>query len=214
MNRRILVPLVVLALGAGAGVAARSRSTAGGETAPTVVAWRPADVARLLVASGDRRVELIRGGQGTWRALSDTSPQTANLLVSFEDRLLPMRAYRAVTADPTDDGFALNEPEIVLDLEAITGERQRVALGAPTFTGGGFYVRHLGASRRIYLVPRRTIDDLRSLIKGQLVTSADPFSDKVRQREAEELDARRRKGMTPYLQQVLDAGADLPPELR
>jgi hypothetical protein len=72
----------------------------------------------------------------------------------------------------------------VLTIRSRSGQTHKVAFGAQTFNTGGFYARRLGRDG-VYLVPRRPIDDLRSLIAGERIDSENIVDQKLR-----ELDAR------------------------
>jgi hypothetical protein len=181
----------------------------------TVLAQQPSEVRRLQIESGGRQVDVERTGDGTWRAAPGTSPQSATLLFGLEQKILPMLAYRTVTADPSDPQFGLQKPDVVLEVEDMSGVRQRVELGAASFTGGGFYARLTGTGgrpddpRRLYLVARQTMDELRSLAVGQPVHSPNPSGDRISRVDAEQGN-QDQPAVTPYLQQVLDTGATAP----
>jgi len=176
------------------------------KTLPAVIPERPSQVRRLMVESGGRRVELRRSTDGGWSPAPGTPPQAASLLLAAEDRLLPLRAYRSLMADPADPQFGLRDPPVVVDVEDDRGARQQVALGAPSFSGGGFYARRLDGSRLLYLVARQTMSDLRSLVTGQVIKGTDSLEEKAGKLADEPTH------QTPaWLQQVLDAGGRLPP---
>jgi hypothetical protein len=162
---------------------------------------------------------MTRTVDGVWRAASGTPPQSATLLFGLEGRLLPMLAYRTVTADPSDPQFGLEKPDVVLEVEDTSGVRQRVELGAATFTGGGFYARRAETggrpedSRRLYLVARQTMDEVRSVAAGQVVHSLNAVGDKISQFDAQQT-REDQPNITPYLQQVLDTGAQSPEGLK
>ena len=205
--KRLAVLLAVLAVTGGVALTHR---TGGTKTVPTVLALRPADVHRIAVFSGGRGVELTRDADGAWHAAAGTSPQAAVRLFSAEERLLPLRAYRVVTADPSDPQYGLGEPAAVLRVETASGTTREVALGAATFTGGGFYA-HLGEqSRRLYLVPRQTMNDLRSLIEGEALPGTDPLQAKADKADAEAGKEDDQVHVSAWLQQILDAGAHVP----
>jgi hypothetical protein len=80
-----------------------------------------------------------------------------------------------------------------------------VALGRPTFTDGGVYAERRGDPGRVYLVPRRMMDDLRSLVVGQRIdTPSDDLAKKVGE------NTPRDDGTSWWLRQALDAGGSPP----
>ena len=177
---------------------------------PTVVDLSPGAVRRLAVEAAGRHAELVRTGHG-WTAGPDTIPGSAPLLVGAEDRLFPMRAYRVVRADAADPQYGLADPSAVVRLEARSGRRVAVRLGAATFTGAGFYATQDGDPGRLYLVPRNTLELLTALTTGERVETADPLQKRTGRYGAEQDDAGRSKEMPIYLRQVLDAGGQAPP---
>lgn len=177
---------------------------------PAVVDLSAGVVRRLVVESGGRKAELVRADRG-WAAGPGTTPQSAPLLLGVEDQLFPMRAYRVVRADPDDPQYGLAEPSAVVRLEDRAGHRLGLRFGAASFTGAGFYARQDGDPGRVYLVPRNTLDLLRSLTTGERASTADPLRDRAGQYEAHQVEAGRDKEIPVYLRQVLDAGGQTPP---
>ncbi len=210
--RAVLVPaasgLVVCALAATALLARPHR--AHHATVATVVAARPADVRSISLRSGERRVTLDRRGDGAWDGPGGTPEPSAGLLATIEDQLLPLQAYKAVTTDATRPEFGLVTPDVILDVEEHTGRRFEVAFGAPSFSGGGYYVQRTD-DPRLFLVPRQTVDNLRSLLLGRSFSSPNPVNDKLAQLGDEQEKGAAGPRIGPYLQQVLNAGAR-PPE--
>lgn len=214
--RRRLAPLGIRGLVAlsvvtavAVGVALRDGGP-GRKALPAVVGLEPSDVRRLVVEAGGQQANLTRQGTG-WFPEAGTPPQSAPLLYSIEGQLLPMLAYRAVAADPTDPQYGLVEPEVAVRLQDDTGEQITILIGAASFSGAGFYALRQGDPHRVYLVPRNTMDLLRSLITGRPTTSADLLSDRAGRYQAEREQAERDKDVTTYLRQVLDAGGRTPP---
>jgi uncharacterized protein DUF4340 len=170
----------------------------------------PAALRRLVVEADGRHAELTRVA-GTWAAASGTPSQSAPLLVSAEGQLFPMLAYRVLTADPADPQYGLAAPAAVVQLQDRNGREIGVRLGAASFSGAGFYARHDGDPGRVYLVPRNTVDLLRSLTTGERTSSADPLRDRAGQYEAERDEAGRKKDVPVYLRQVVERGGQMPP---
>ncbi|HET9772184.1 MAG TPA: DUF4340 domain-containing protein [Acidimicrobiia bacterium] len=186
------------------GAAAVSRSfTEEPEQEPpaTVVAASAESVRRITVESGDRRVELARTASGSWSGAAGASPALDALMSDIEERLFPLRAYRAVAADPSSPEYGLTRPEITFRVEETGGRTSEVALGAPTFTNGGVYARRSSEAGRLYLVPRRMMDDLRSLVTGRRVDAANDLPDKLREATP------KHDPTSWWLRQALDAGA-------
>jgi hypothetical protein len=177
---------------------------------PAVVDLSAGAVRRLVVEAGGRQAELVRH-TGSWAPGPGTTPQSAPLLQSGEDRLFPMRAYRVLRADPADPQYGLAEPSVVVRVEDRAGRQVGLSLGAATFTGAGFYATLDGDPGRLYLVPRSTLDLLRALTTGERGATADPLRDRAGQYEAEQEKAGLDKEVSIYLRQVIDAGGQMPP---
>ena len=79
-----------------------------------------------------------------------------------------------------------------------------MVFGRPTFTDGGVYAERRGDPGRAYLVPRRMMDDLRSLVAGRRIDPPDDLATKVRD------NAPRDDGTSWWLRQALDAGGTPP----
>jgi len=80
-----------------------------------------------------------------------------------------------------------------------------VALGRPTFTDGGVYAERRDEPGRVYLVPRRMMDDLRSLAAGQRIDApSDDLAKKVGENTPKD------DGTSWWLRQALDAGGTPP----
>jgi hypothetical protein len=171
------------------------------EPPATVVPASSTSVRRIAVESGDRRVELTRTGTGTWSGASGPSPALDALMSDIEERLFPLRAYRSLAGDPASPEYGLAQPEITFRVEETGGRTHEIALGAPTFTRGGVYARRSSEAGQLYLVPRRMMDDLRSLVTGRRVDAADDLPDKLRQATP------KHDPTSWWLRQALDAGA-------
>jgi hypothetical protein len=200
--------VTILAM-AGVGAAVR-RGDPARTTLPAVVDLAASAVGRLVVDVGGRQAELTRHARG-WSASPGTPPQSAPLLLSTEDELFPMLAYRVVRADPADPQYGLTDPAAVVRLEDRGGTLFSLRMGAASFSGAGFYANHDRDPGRVYLVPRNTVDLLRSLATGERKSSADPVEDRAGRVEAEQDEAGRSKGTSTYLRQAIDAGAEVPP---
>ena len=170
----------------------------------------PASVRRLVVDAGGRQAELTHDDRG-WSADPGTAAPSAALVVSAERQLFPMLAYRVLAADPADPQYGLAEPAAVVRLQDREGRQFGVRFGAATFSGAGFYARQDGDAGRLFLVPRNTVDLLRSLTTGERTSSADPLSSRAGRYEAEQQEARQAKEVPVYLRQVIDRGGQMPP---
>ena len=178
---RIAVAALLVAAGlAGAAVLSRAATTAKRSAPPaTVLAVAPGEVGHVSLESHGRRVELARA-DGTWKAVAGASVITVGLMTDVEEQLFPLRAYRSLAADTTSPEYGLADPEIRLEVDEVGGARHEVAIGRPTFTNGGVYAERSGEPGRVYLVPRRMMDDLRSLVAGQRVDSPSDLAQQMR----------------------------------
>ena len=204
---RITVPALCVALGL-AGAAGLSRAiTTRKRSAPpaTVLAVRPAAVRRVSLESNGRHVELVHA-DGFWSAGAGASVVTVGLMSDVEGRLLPLQAYRSLPADTTSPEYGLADPEITLRVTDTDGQDHEVALGRPTFTNGGVYVERRGDPGRVYLVPRRMMDDLRSLVAGRRIDTPDDLAKKV------QANTPKDDTTSWWLKQALDAGGPPPGE--
>ncbi|HVW34474.1 MAG TPA: DUF4340 domain-containing protein, partial [Acidimicrobiia bacterium] len=168
----------------------------------TVLGVAPGAVRHVTVTAGDRRVELAHA-DGFWTPGAGASRVTVGLLSDAESRLFPLQAYRTLRADTSSAEYGLAEPELTFSVEDTDGKEHAVALGAPTFTNGGVYAERREEPGRVYLVPRRMMDDLRSLVTGQRIDTPDDLAKKMQQ------SAPKDDGASWWLRQVLDSG---PPE--
>jgi hypothetical protein len=197
------VGLAAIAVVAGGGDPAR-------ETLPALVDLSPAGVRRVVVETDGRLADLTRDDRG-WSASTGTPPQSAPLLLSTEDQLFPMLAYRVVQANQDDPQYGLADPEAVVRLETRSGTPVEVRVGAASFSGAGFYARRGNDPGRVYLVPRNTLDLLRSLAIGERKSSADSLEGRAGRIQAEQDEAGREKQTSPYLRQAIEAGGQVPP---
>jgi hypothetical protein len=195
---RVAVPAVCVAVGV-VGAAATSRALTGKRTqAPpaNVLALPAAEVRSITVESGSQQVSLARSADGTW---TGASPETEGLMADIQPRLFPLQAYRSLTADTSSPEFGLARPEVTFRVSDARGEEHRVLLGGATFTNGGVYARRSTDAGRLYLVPRRMMDDLRSLLAGRRVDAANDLPDKLREKTP------KHDPTSWWLRQALDA---------
>ena len=202
---RITVPALCVAVGlAGAAGLSRTMTTRKRSTPPaTVLAVRPEAVRRVTLESNGRHVELGQA-DGSWRAGAGASVVTVGLMTGVEEQLFPLRAYRSLAADSASPEFGLVDPEITFRVTDTDGQDHEVALGRPTFTNGGVYAERRGEPGRVYLVPRRMMDDLRSLVAGRRIDSPDDLAKKVGENTPKD------DGTSWWLRQALDAGGAPP----
>ena len=205
---KLLASVAILGLVA-AGAALRSRDHER-PSLPALVDLAPGSVRRLVVEADGRQAELSRDAAG-WSSDPGTPPPSAALLASSERQLFPMLAYRVLAADPADPQYGLAEAATVVRLEDHHGGRVGLRLGAASFSGAGSYARQDGDAGRVFLVPRNTVDLLRSLTIGERTSSADPLSTRAGRFEAEQEKAKAAKDVPVYLRQVLERGGRMPP---
>jgi hypothetical protein len=201
--------VALLAAGAAAAVLLGS-SESEPAALPSLVDVSPAEVQRLVVEAGGRQAELTRAGL-SWSSVSGTPPQSAPLLESTEARLFPLLAYRVLNADPADPQYGLVDPAALVRLDDGAGRETSVRFGAANFSGAGFYARHDSRPDRLYLVPRNTVDLLRSLTTGERITSADPLGDQAGRYRAEREKVAQENEVPVYLRQVIESGGETPP---
>ena len=203
----LVVPAVLAVTATGAVL--RSSGT-DREIPPTLMDVAPATVQRLVVEVGGRQAGLTRHREG-WTAEPGTPPESTVLAAGAEQQLFPMLGYRMLHADPADPQYGLTQPAAVLRVEDHRGRQMGVRLGAASFSGAGFYARLDGDASRVYLVPRSTVDLLRSLATGERTSSADALRGRADQYEADQDEAGREQEVPVYLRQVLDRGGQVPP---
>jgi|GEM_PF-2097240 len=190
---------VALALAGAAGLSRAATTRKRSAPPASLLALRPESVRRLTLDSKGRHVELDHA-DGVWRAGAGASVVTVALMSDVEGRLLPLRAYRSLGADTASAEYGLADPEIILTVTDTAGKDHQVALGRPTFTDGGVYADRRGEPGRVYLVPRRMMDDLRSLVAGQRIDRSDDLAERMRQSTPKD------DGTSWWLRQALDAG--------
>jgi hypothetical protein len=203
---RVVAPSLCVAL-AVIGAAAVSRSLTEerhAEPPATVLPVSRSDVRRITIESGDGQVELSRSDAGSWSGAAGASPELEGLMSGIEERLFPLRAYRALAADTSSPEYGLGDPEITFRVEDTRGRPHEIVLGASTFTNGGVYARRSTDAGRLYLVPRRMMDDLRSLATGRRVDAPNDLPDKLREATP------KHDPTSWWLRQVLDAAAPGP----
>lgn len=203
---RLAVPAMGIAL-ALVGTAAASRALHHEprvEPPADVVAVGVADVERVVIATAERRVELARAGDGTWTGAPGTTRTAEALMTEVEERLFPLQAYRSLPADTASAEFGLDDPEITFRIEATGGRYHEVLLGARTYTGGGVYARLARDPSRLYLVPRRMMDDLRSLVAGRRIDATNDLPEKLQE------NTPRHDPTSWWLRQVEDAAGPGP----
>lgn len=132
-------------------------------TTYTVVALAPHDVVRLVVEDGTGRAVFDRPATGGWRAEPPGSPDGPAVLAAAEAELLPLVAFRRLAVGSDEPEFGLQPPQLFVHLEDHAGTSHRIDIGSPTVTGGGFYARRKGDDH-LYVVTRRVVDDLRTLL--------------------------------------------------
>jgi hypothetical protein len=201
--------LVVAVLLGASGVGMASRHFAGRhkEPVPKAMPVELSEVRTVEINQGAQHVDLQLERDGSWTTAAGPAPALAALMSDMEGRLFPLLAYRAVRIGPSGAQFGPADAALTLAVEALDGERRSVALGAQTFTGGGVYARRSGDPDTVYLVPRRMVDDLRSLLAGRRIDAANDIPQKVRDLSREAAEAQDSGPTSYWLQQVLDADA-------
>jgi len=168
-----------------------------------VVEVPPAQVHRVAVEGEGRAVGLVRTSSATWLAEPPTPEVAVSLMSESEDEILPLAAFRRLDADPHSAEYGLAEPGLVVRIQNAAGEEQVVAIGAVTFSGAGSYARRESDPGHVYLLVRKTVDDLRSLLRGERVNT--PRSDLEKQVLSESPDEGDPEDVTnPWLGQVLE----------
>jgi hypothetical protein len=211
MNRSALGTVGLLAVVAAVVLAAgQDDDGASGEVVPTMIGLEAPEVRRVVLRSGDRQADVVRADDG-WLAAPGTPEQAAALMYSLEDELFPLRAYRSIEGDPADPQYGLTAPQMSVTVSDGSGRDAVLLVGGPSFSDAGAYAQRLGRAG-LYLLPRRTTDLLRSVLTGEAVASADPIGERADRYATERQRAETEEKITPYLQQVLDAGATIPAE--
>jgi hypothetical protein len=167
----------------------------------SVVDRAPAPVHRLSVESKDSQVALVRSTAATWLAEPGTPAVVSGLLAERETEVLPLQAYRRIDAQADAADFGLAEPELVVRVQDAAGVEQAVSVGGVTFSGAGYYARRHGDDH-VYVLVRRSVDDLRSLVRGERVNS--PRTQLETEILSESPDADPEEVTNPWLAQVLE----------
>lgn len=181
---RVVVPAVSVALAVvGAAATSRAMTNRPSETPPAKVLAVPAsEVRSITVESGAHQVSLARTAGGTWTGVAGASPETVSLMSDVEERLFPLQGYRSLPADTARPEYGLVAPEITFRVTDTAGREHAVRLGAATFTNGGVYARRSAEAGRLYLVPRRMVDDLRSLLTGKRIDTPNDLPAKLKEK--------------------------------
>jgi hypothetical protein len=147
-------------------------------------------------------VSLVRSSSATWLAEPPTPETSVSLLAESEDAVLPLQAFRRLAADAGRADFGLAAPEFFVRITDAAAVESVVAIGAVTFSGAGSYARREGDPGHVYLLARGTVDALRSVLRGERVTT--PRSELETRILSESTDDRDPEGVTnPWLAQVL-----------
>ena len=152
---------------------------------PVVMGLDAEDVARLVIEAGPARVDLVNV-HGVWQPGSGTQDTAAEQAGEREPDLFPLRAYRALRSDPARAEFGLGAPELVVRAVDRRGGQVTVAVGAESFTGSGYYARRHG-DPHLYLLTRRAVDGLRSILRGQPADAPRPAEETAALARAEQL---------------------------
>lgn len=200
----VLLAASLLLVAFAAGVWSRSATHTSHRPPPEVLALRSSEVRHVTVASGGTKLAFTRGANGAWAGGPGVPPQSTTLISDAEERLFPMRAYRSLRVDAAQADFGLATPGVVLTVDRGAGPGQTVLLGAPTFSSGGVYARRADDPGRVFLVPRRLMDDLRGVLAGQAVAATNDIPGKIRELN-EKQAAADADNASWWLRQVLDA---------
>jgi hypothetical protein len=152
---------------------------------PVVLGLDAEDVARLVIEAGPARVDLVNV-HGVWRPGPGTQDTAAELAGEREADLFPLRAYRALRSDPARAEFGLGAPELVVRSVDRRGGEVTVAVGAESFSGSGYYARRHG-DPHLYLLTRRAVEGLRSILRGQPADAPRPAEETAALARAEQL---------------------------
>jgi len=168
---------------------------------PAVLAVAPSAVVAVTVRGRGASVEVNRTS-GEWQPGPGTTSASAALLRAREGDLFPLRAYRMLTGDPTRAEYGLADPELIADVAEGAGWSETIEIGAATFNGEGSYARRVG-DPNLYLLTRGAVDSLRSVLRGEAVTT--PHSDPERERLASAEQLSDPELITnPWLAQILE----------
>jgi len=124
-------------------------------------------------------------------------------MAESEEEILPLQAFRRLQADSHSAEFGLAQPGLFVRIQDAAGEEQVVAIGAVSFSGAGSYARRESDPGHVYLLVRKTVDDLRSLLRGERVNT--PRSQEETKVLSESPDDADPEEVTnPWLGQVLE----------
>jgi Domain of unknown function (DUF4340) len=205
----LLLALSLLLAAFAAGVWSRSSTDTSAEPTPEVLTLGSSDVRHVSVESGGTKTAFARNPDGSWSGEAGAPSQATTLLSDAETRLFPLRAYRTLDVDADQPEFGLASPEMTLTVDDTAGTTHRILLGAATFTGGGVYARRADDPRRLFLVPHRTMDDLRSVLAGKALSATNDVPHKLRELKEKQAAADADQASW-WLRQVLDSDAQLP----
>ena len=206
---RLAVTVIAAAAVAGCSSGAKGKAEVAAPTAPArptvfpVVDLPPAQVHRLAVEGQGSAVALVRTSSATWLAEPPTPDASVSLMSESEDEILPLQAFRRVSADPHSAEFGLAAPALVVRIQNAAGEEQVVSVGTTSFSGAGSYARREGDPDHVYLLVRRTVDDLRSVLHGERInTPRSEQENKVLNESTQDTDPE--EVTNPWLAQVLE----------
>ena len=206
---RLAVTVIAAAAVAGCSSGANNKAEVAappGPARPTVfpvVDLPPAQVHRLAVEGQGSAVALVRTSSATWLAEPPTPDASVSLMAESEDEILPLQAFRRVSADPHSAEFGLAEPALVVRIQNAAGDEQVVSVGTTSFSGAGSYARREGDPDHVYLLVRRTVDDLRSVLHGERFnTPRSEQENKVLNESTQDTDPE--EVTNPWLAQVLE----------
>jgi hypothetical protein len=206
---RLVVTVMAAAVLAGCSSGAKSKAEVAAPAKPAqptvfpVVDLPPGQVHRLAVEGQGLAVALVRTSSATWLAEPPTPDASVSLMAESEDEILPVSAFRRINADPQSAEFGLAEPALVVRIQNAGGEEQVVAIGGTSFSGAGSYARREGDPDHVYLLVRRTVDDLRSVLRGERInTPRSEQETKILNESTEDTDPE--EVTNPWLAQVLE----------
>jgi hypothetical protein len=206
---RFVMTVMATAVLAGCSSGARNKAEVAAPARPAqptvfpVVDLPPAQVHRLAVEGQGRAAALVRTSSATWLAEPPTPDASVSLMAQSEDEILPLSAFRRISADPHSAEFGLAEPQLVVRIQNAGGDEQVVAVGATSFSGAGSYARREGDPDHVYVLVRRTVDDLRSVLHGERInTPRSEQETKVLNESTNDTDPE--EVTNPWLAQVLE----------
>lgn len=169
-----------------------------------------ADVKSITVISDQGRAELANRGGSDWAAGEGTPSIDQTIMYEAESRMFPVLGYRTVPgADPKDPDYGLADPEITLVIKATSGEEYGVAFGKPSFNTGGFYAKRLDRAA-VHLVPRRAVDDLRSLIAGKRIDTPNVVDRKLLELDEKQANDTGEPADSSWLKQAIETEESKP----